>query len=1445
MKKYFLLSLLAVFGLFANAAEPQRDGNRDGEYYFEWDEGAYPSNMTFTAIINLDGTEVTGTDLELAVFETNGDCRGRGRLSGDYYAFLNHYFLFLTVNGENGKQLTEIKLYDHSTNQEIFVTCDALPIAFVADGTVGDPGTPYVFDLTSYTPSYTLTVSVSPDGGGTVTGGGTYEAGTNVTLTATANTGYDFQFWTKDGDVVSDEESFTVTVTEDAEYVANFASNMYLITATASPSYAGTVTGAGGYTYHQQCTLTATANTDEGYTFYRWTLNGGLVGEEYNPVYSFTVEASGDYVAEFIEQSGPYTIAATCDPAEAGSITGTGNTFMSGDECTLTATANGGYTFQYWATADDDFVTDENPFVFTVTGNATYKAVFMGGTPEVFLITATASPSYAGTVTGGGGYHAGETCELTATAESGYTFYRWTLNGGLVGEEYNPVYSFTVEASGDYVAEFVEQAGGPYTITLAFDPTSASVAYTLSGAGTYNAGTECTLTATLIEGMGGYEFLYWADENDDMVSEDNPYNFTVTADANLKAVFSQETYMITATASPSEGGTVTGFGGFTYNQLCTLVATANEGYQFVNWTLNGSEVSNDATYAFNVTESRDLVANFALDVLPVYTVTALVDPEEAGTVEGAGSFEQGATCTLTATAANEGYDFQYWADENGDMVSEDNPFEFTVTGDVTYTAMFSTNIYLITVTANPSVGGTVTGGGGFTWGTSCTLIAEAAEGYTFLNWTLNGGVVSTDAQFTFDVYQSGDYVANFTLLPTYTITATVNPEEAGTVTGAGNYLEGAECTLEVTPNVGYTFVNWTLDDVEVSAELSFTFNVTADAEYVANFTQDEYEIQIPVTVENGEVVIEGGIDGTNMFHYGDMCTLTAIPAPGFYFVGWEENGVMVSTENPWTFEVTGPAYYTPIFMEYNTYQITVVANPNAGGTVDGGGIFHENDVITLTATVNEGYTFINWTLNGEEVSTDLSFDITVTENATYVANYVQQVFYVTVIETPAEGGDVYGIIPGGYYLYGHTCVLQALPNPGYSFDHWAKDGVTVTTDAYYTFDVYANTVMTAYFNHDQYTITAVADPVAGGTATVSNSNPYFGQSCTLTATANTGYTFVNWTKDGEQVATTASYTFTVEESANFVAHFSQNIYTIELQTNPAGVAHVFIQNGGNGQFTYGQDITLKVGNINNGYNFVSWTKNGTVVSTDPTCTVTVTGNATYVANFDIDMFTITATAVPSIGGYVAGAGEFAYGESCTLTATARPGYTFLRWMKNGVQVSTDANYTFTVTANASFVAQFSSRAVTINATATEGGVVTGAGLYDYGEMVTLNATPNTDYVFVSWTENGAIVSTEAELTFVAEKDRNLVANFTYYTDIDENTNVSITMFPNPVSTEMTVMTNMSSYQLDIYTVTGALVRSMNNCNGTATVNVEDLSNGTYIIRLHNDNVVETRRFVKE
>ena len=163
-----------------------------------------------------------------------------------------------------------------------------------------------------------------------------------------------------------------------------------------------------------------------------------------------------------------------------------------------------------------------------------------------------------------------------------------------------------------------------------------------------------------------------------------------------------------------------------------------------------------ATYTFNVTEPRELVAHFSLNS---YEISAINSPAEGGAITGAGTFLYGSSATLTATAST-GYSFVKWT-ENGETVSSVSTYTFTVTGERTLVANYKLNTYLVSVLADPMEGGAVSGAGSFVFGSTAVLTASSASGYTFSHWTENGTLVSTTSTHTITVTGNRTITAHF------------------------------------------------------------------------------------------------------------------------------------------------------------------------------------------------------------------------------------------------------------------------------------------------------------------------------------------------------------------------------------------------------------------------------------------------------------------------------------------------------------------------------------------------------------------------------------------------------------------------------------------------------------------------------------------------------------
>lgn len=320
---------------------------------------------------------------------------------------------------------------------------------------------------------------------------------------------------------------------------------------------------------------------------------------------------------------------------------------------------------------------------------------------------------------------------------------------------------------------------------------------------------------------------------------------------------------------------------------------------------------------------------------------------------------------------------------------------------------------------------------------------------------------------------------------------------------------------------------------------------------------------------------------------------------------------------------------------------------------------------------------------------------------------------------------------------------------------------TITTGA-------TDTLRTAMLNDYVWTFTTIPAvtikeaPAAGGTFTGAGS---FAQSSvvTVTATPATGFTFTNWTVAGTAVSTSPSYSFTMAGNKALVANFAPvaaGNFALNLSSSPSAGGTTT----GSGSFPAGSNVTATA-SANAGYTFVNWTDNGVVVSSSSSYPFIMTGNRTLVANFRLipaSQFAVILSSNPVAGGTTDGEGAYNAGSSVTISAVANSAYTFTSWTEKatGAVVSSSANYTFALNANRTLVANFAIKTYSLNVTAVNGTVAKNPNQtsYNHGTSVQLTATPNSGYVFSSW--SGDATGNNNPLTVNMTSDKNITANFT-------------------------------------------------------------------------------------
>ena len=395
----------------------------------------------------------------------------------------------------------------------------------------------------------------------------------------------------------------------------------------------------------------------------------------------------------------------------------------------------------------------------------------------------------------------------------------------------------------------------------------------------------------------------------------------------------------------------------------------------------------------------------------------------------------------------------------------------------------------------------------------------------------------------------------------------------------------------------YTFFNPNDPNYTHTATVTFILNVKDNSPYVNKVTVSPGSANSPA---GKQLQFSAGVSGGNnpstevaWAVNGQQSASTSIDSTGKLTIGADEkaSAIMVTATSRQT-----PTVYDSVIVTITQadHLVSVSANPKEGGNVSGGGSFKDGSNVTLYQSANNNYRFTGWYEKGSQISTANQLVLSGVNSDRAVEARFERVSCVVVTKVNnAAGGTVTG---GGKVNYNGSVTLKATANPGYAFEGFVENNKVISTSP----TLQINNITTereimASFKQTKFNVSAVVYPANSGK--VSGEGQYdLGKNATLTATAATGFDFVNWSIDGKVVSDQKSYTVSnITKNVNVVANFAKHntkYYKISSEDSNGGV----IVPSGVNQFAEGSKVTYNI-TAKSGYKIASVIVDGKDVGT--------------------------------------------------------------------------------------------------------------------------------------------------------------------------------------------------------------------------------------------------------
>ncbi len=307
--------------------------------------------------------------------------------------------------------------------------------------------------------------------------------------------------------------------------------------------------------------------------------------------------------------------------------------------------------------------------------------------------------------------------------------------------------------------------------------------------------------------------------------------------------------------------------------------------------------------------------------------------------------------------------------------------------------------------------------------------------------------------------------------------------------------------------------------------------------------------------------------------------------------------------------------------------LNVTLDPNGGTLADGE--TKKQEVIfgyefSLPVPAKENYVFAGW--YGNRQMTDSNGQSTEKWNINKMDTALEARYTAADYEiTYHNAEDAVNLNPTSYTVEDDSINLKPATKRGYTFVGWYNDSsLQNKVDNIYTsqaedIELWAKFITTP--------VTTAVNNSAAGSVTPLDGAYALGQEVVVTATTNSGYTFVGWYKEDQQISTDLQCTITMTDSdITYTAKWSK--VTLTVNDSSAGSVQQLTE-----KYKVGDEVQITA-TTNLGYTFVGWYKEDQQISTDLQCTITMTdSDVTYTAKWELTLYDLTFNYDSNIGDF--------------------------------------------------------------------------------------------------------------------------------------------------------------------------------------------------------------------